>query len=252
MKLDGVTAVISGGAAAVGQSTILSLAREGANIASIDLVTPSEQEDLIRKVEAMGRQAIALQGDITSKESVDDMINKVLETFGKIDLLVNVAGITKGGPLEQISVEDWDLIMAVNVKGTFLCSVACVSPMRKQGRGNIINIAAASAHRCAALSGAFGPSKAAVVSMTKQMAVEWAKFNIRVNGVSPGALMTPRNMQRIEATRERIKNIPLGRLGYPEEIANAIVFLASEDSSYMTGQVLTVDGGGVETWWLYP
>ena len=122
----------------------------------------------------------------------------------------------------------------------------------KQGKGNIINIAAASAHRCAALTGAFGPSKAAVVSLTKQMAVEWAKYNIRVNGVSPGPLMTPRNIQRIESTKERIKKIPLGRVGNPEEIANVIVFLAAEDSSYMTGQVLVVDGGGVETWWLYP
>ena len=154
--------------------------------------------------------------------------------------------------MSEISEPDWDEVVAVNLKGVFLCSVAVLPAMIQTGKGNIINITGASAHRCIPGYGPFGPSKAAVVNLTRQMAVEWAAYNIRVNDVSPGPFATPETieLQRDESVQNRISKIPLGRAGTPDEVAHAVVFLASDDSSYMTGQSLIVDGGAVNTWYL--
>lgn len=252
MRLENMSVVVTGGAGYIGQATILALAREGADVASVDLVEPDVQDETIQEIRKLGRRGLALKGDITDRESVEEMISRVVKEFGKIDILANVAGINIGSPLVDLSVEIWDKVMAVNLKSVFLCSVACAKVMMKQKKGNIINVAAASAHRVAAMTGSFGPSKAGVISLTKQMALEWAGFNIRVNAVSPGPILTPKTEKRVEENKERIMKIPMGRVGRPEEIAKVIVFLACDDSSYMTGQVLVVDGGGVETWWLYP
>lgn len=251
MKLEGIAAMVTGGGV-VGHAIALALAREGADIAIVTL--KSVQEEAVKEIKKLGRQAIALHGDITDKESVDSIVTRTVDIFGKIDLLVNNAGMIIRAPLERVSVEDWDKVVAVNLKGVFLCSVATAKQMMKQKSGNIINVAGATAHSCFPGAGAFAPSKAGVVNLTKQMAVEWAKYNIRVNGVSPGPIMNPETAELIkdENMKQRIAKIPLGRVAQPEEIANAIVFLASEDSSYMTGQVLIVDGGGIHTSYLYP
>lgn len=252
MKLKGIVAVVTGGAGYIGQATSLALAREGANIASIDLEGLEAQKGLLEEIERLGCRAMALQGDVSEKESVDRMIGAVIGEFGRIDLLVNMAGINIGAPLEDLSIEIWDKVMAVNLRSVFLCSVACAKDMIRNREGNIINIAAASAHRVAAKSGAFGPSKAGVVNLTKQMALEWAEYNIKVNAVSPGPVLTPKTEKRVRENIERISKIPMGRVARAEEIASVVVFLASKDSTYVTGQVVIVDGGGVETWWLYP
>lgn len=254
MKLNGVTSIVTGGGRGIGKAISLALAREGADVAVIALKDLASADETAKSVKQLGRRALILQTDITEEGSVTAMVNKVLETFGKIDLFVNNAGMVGRAPLEEIPVETWDRVVAVNLKGVFLCSVAVAKEMIKQKKGNIINIAGASAHRCYAFGGAFGPSKAAVISLTKQMAMEWAKYNIRVNGVSPGPILTLETEERLKdkETESRIAKIPLGRIGKPEEIAQAVLYLASEDSSYMTGQMLIVDGGGVETWYLYP
>jgi NAD(P)-dependent dehydrogenase (short-subunit alcohol dehydrogenase family) len=252
MKLKDMCAVVTGGAGYIGRATALALAREGADVASFDLEEPKAQEGLIREIEGQGRRGMALQGDITDKASVDRMVSETVSSFGKIDLLVNVAGVNIGAPLFDLNVETWDKVMDINLKSVFLCSVACAKAMKKRDKGIIVNVAAASAHRVAAMTGAFGPSKAGVISLTKQMALEWSAYHIRVNAVSPGPVLTPKTEKRVEENKDRIRKIPMGRVGRPEEIAKVIVFLASEDSEYVTGQVLVVDGGGVETWWLYP
>jgi len=236
----------------VGNAIALTLAREGANVAVVTI--KSNQDEMVKQIKNLGRQAVAFNVDITDKESVNFIVTQAIEAFGKVDLLVNNAGMGIRVPLEQVSVEDWDRVVAVNLKGLFLCSVAVAKEMMKRQKGNIITVAGASAHRCLAGGGAFGPSKAGVVSLTKQMAVEWAKYNIRVNGVSPGPIMNPETEELLksEDIKQRVAKIPLGRVGRAEEVANTILFLASEDSSYMTGQMLIVDGGGVETWYLYP
>jgi len=250
-RLKGMVAMVTGGGV-VGRAIALALAREGADIAIV--TRRSIQEETVSEIKKLGRRAIALHSDITSKESVDSTVARVVETLNKIDLLVNNAGAIIRAPLEQVSVEDWDEVVAVNLKGVFLCSVAAAKQMIKQRKGNIINVAGATAHSCFPEGGAFGPSKAGVVNLTKQMALEWAKYNIRVNGVSPGPIMNPETAELIkdENMKRRIEKIPLGRVAQPEEIANAIIFLAAEDSSYMTGQMLIIDGGGIHTSYLYP
>lgn len=254
MKLERVTSIVTGGGRGIGRAISLSLAREGADVAIVVLRDLRSAEETASEVRQAGRKALVVQADITEKGSVDLMVNRVLEAFGKIDLLVNNAGMAGRAPLAEISIETWDRVVAVNLKGVFLCSVAVAKEMIKRKEGNIINLAGASAHRCYAFGGAFGPSKAAVINLTKQMAVEWAKYNIRVNGVSPGPIQTVETEERLndQELRQRIAKIPLGRIGKSEDVARAVVFLASEDSSYMTGQMLIVDGGAVETWYLYP
>jgi 3-oxoacyl-[acyl-carrier protein] reductase len=254
MKLEGLTSIVTGGGRGIGRAITLALANEGADVTIIALRDLENATITGNMVEQLGHRALVLRADVTDKESVDRMVQSVLDQFGKIDLLVNSAGMFKKGPLEHVSVEDWDKAVAVNLKGVFLTSGAVAGHMIKQKKGNIINIIAASAHRCYPEGGAYGPSKAAVVNLTRQMALEWAKYNIRVNGISPGPILTPENetkMRGEEASR-RIAKIPLARVGKPEEIGKCVIFLASEDSSYVTGQTFVVDGGGSETWYLYP
>lgn len=252
MKCDGMTAVVTGASGPLGAATVLTLAREGADVAGLSTKPIEVQNPVAAQVTSLGRDFLPVQGHITSKDDVESMIDQVVARFGKIDLLVNVAGIDFRSPLEDVTVEDWDAVMSVNVKGVFLCSVACAKQMMKQGHGNIVNVTGASAHRCGPMMGAFGPSKAAVVNLTSQMAVEWARYGIRVNGVSPGPILTPRNKDMIEAEGERLAKVPLGRAAGLDEITNVILFLAGKDSSCMTGEVVVADCGGVHTWWLYP
>jgi 3-oxoacyl-[acyl-carrier protein] reductase len=254
MKLQNISSIVTGGGRGIGRAISLKIASEGADVAIVAEKDMRSAEETAEQIRQLGRKAIAIRADVSNPEMVSGMVSKVLESFGRIDLLINNAAISLRAPLEQLSVENWDRVMAVNLKGIFLCGVAVAREMIKQNKGCIINMAAASGHRSYGGGGAVGPSKAGVISLTKQMAVEWAKYNIRVNGVSPGPIMTAETEERIkdENTKRRIGMIPLRRVGRPEEIAAAVLFLASEDSSYMTGQILIVDGGGVETWYLYP
>ena len=254
MKLTGVCSIVTGGAKGIGRAIALALAAEGADVAIIGKADLASAEKVAKEVEGLGRRGLPLMADVTHKGSVDRMVRDVLDTFGKIDVLVNNAGTNIRGPLEEISEEEWDHVVSVNLKGVFLCSICAGKEMIRSHRGNIINIAGASAHRCYAENGAFGPSKAAVINLTTQMAVEWAKHNIRVNAVSPGPMMTPATRARIKDKdiRRRIEKIPMARVGKPEEVARTVVFLASDDSSYITGQSIVVDGGSIHSWYLYP
>lgn len=255
MKLKGISSIVSGGGRGIGRAITLALAKEGSDVAVIAKSDLKSAEATAFEVQQLGRRNLALLADVTNKESVGKMVEEVCKNFGKVDLLINNAGMNVRGRLEEVTEEDWDRVVAVNLKGVFLCSVAVVRQMIKRSiGGNIINIAGASAHRCYAENGAFGPSKAAVINLTKQMAVEWAKYRIRVNGVSPGPTMTSLTEERIkdEDVLRRISKIPMGRIATPDEVASVVVFLASEDSKYMTGQSLIVDGGSVHTWYLYP
>lgn len=254
MKLTGVCSIVTGGAKGIGRAITLALAAEGADVAIIGKADLASAEKVAKEVEGLGRRGLPLMADVTHKGSVDRMVRDVLDTFGKIDVLVNNAGTNIRGPLEEISEEEWDHVVSVNLKGVFLCSICAGREMIRSNRGNIINIAGASAHRCYAENGAFGPSKAAVINLTTQMAVEWAKHKIRVNAVSPGPMMTPATRARIKDKdiRRRIEKIPMARVGKPEEVARTVVFLASDDSSYITGQSIVVDGGSIHSWYLYP
>ena len=254
--ISGKVAIVTGGSKGIGLQMALDLAEAGAEvvIASRHL---NEAQTAADQVKEKGRRGLAIQADISRVPECARLIRKTVETFGKVDILVNNAGMNERGPLIEVVEEQYDKIMATDLKGLFFCSQFAAKEMMKQKRdGNIINIGGASGHRCYGGGGAYGPSKAAVISLTKQMAVEWARYNIRVNGVSPGPTLTPRSIKRMrddEDNKRRIEKIlPLGRAGRPEEVAEAVLFLASESSSYITGQMIIVDGGGVETWYLYP
>ena len=252
MRLDGFTAIVTGGGGTLGNTLVRTLAQAGSDVVVVTRSSP--QDEILEEIRELGRRAIALHADVSNEASVERMVERAIETFGKVDLLVNNAGIGIRMPLEQVSFKDWERVVAVNLTGVFLCSMAVARGMITRRKGNIVNMAGASAHRSFPGGGAFGPSKAGMISLTKQMAVEWAKYNIRVNGVSPGPVMNPETEQllRDEEMRKRVAKIPLGRVGTAEEIANAVLFLASKESSYMTGQMLVVDGGSVETSYLYP
>ena len=251
MELTGVKAIVTGGGV-VGGAIALGLAGQGADVAIVTL--RSSQAETVAAIERIGRRAVHVHADITDRDSVDRMVGEVVEGLGGVDLLVNNAGLVLRAPLHEVTVEDWDRVTAVNLRGTFLCGVAVAKHMMAAGGGNIVNIAGATAHKCFPGGGGFGPAKAGVLNLTGQMAMEWARYGIRVNGVSPGPIMNQETAEILQDAemQERVRKIPLGRVADAEEIASVVCFLASSDSSYITGHVIVVDGGGLHTSYLYP
>ena len=251
-SLDGLVAVVTGGGKGVGRTISAELAREGADVAVLAARDLASAETTAAELRALGRRAIALIADVTSPDSIEDAMAKVEAEFGRIDLLVNNAGHTAFAPLERLAAADWDAVFAVNAKGTFLASAAAARRMIPRSRGAIVNIAGASAHRSFVGAGAYGPSKAAVVNLTTQMALEWAKYGIRVNGVSPGPIRDEDTgwEAREPLLAERVKRLPLKRAVSTREVARAVVYLASPDARSITGQMIIVDGGGTATWYI--
>ncbi|MBA4386719.1 MAG: 3-oxoacyl-ACP reductase [Verrucomicrobia bacterium] len=243
--LEGKTAIVTGAARGIGRAIADELAREGADVVICDL----KEEwcaDTVAAMQAMGRKSRGYGVDVSNSAAVNAMVEDVVKTFGRIDIMVNNAGITKDTFLVRMSDEDWDQVIAVNLRGTFLFSRAVSKPMMKQKAGIIVNIASVigligNAGQCN-----YAASKAGVIALTKSTAKELASRNIRVNAVAPGFIET----KMTEVLSEEIRNkmlevIPMKRFGTAADVARAVLFLASEASSYMTGQVLTVSGGMV-------
>lgn len=246
MKLANRVSVVTGGGGAIGKAICLAFAREGSDVLIADIVL-QKAEEVSKEIRAMGRKSLSFGVDVSNRKQVKELVKTALDAFGRIDVLANVAGIVIGdSPIEDLPEEAWDKVIGVNLKGTFLCSQAVGKEMIKQGRGNIINIASISGETPQIYAGAYSPSKAGIILLTKVMAVEWVKYNIRVNAISPGRIRTPLtdSFYNTEALRSaRARSVPMNRLGEPEEIASGAVFLASNDSSYMTGESLVIDGG---------
>jgi len=246
MKLDGKVAIVTGGGSGIGRATALSFAGEGANlvIADKDL---SSAEKVSDEVKSLGRQALAMQIDVANRVQVNQMVEKTLETFGKIDVLVNSAGINRQSLAEEFSEEVWDSVLGTNLKGTFLCCQAVGKQMIRQKQGKIINIASTAGHRGGFGQVAYGASKAGIIQLTRVLAIEWLKHNVRVNSVSPGTTMSPMFEGLMKTNhhlvRGREQMIPLGRMNQPEEVASVILFLASPESDNIIGQDILVDGG---------
>lgn len=239
--------VVTGGGSGIGRATGLRFAEEGAKVALVDasLQTKEETLELIVKQDT---EAIFLQGDVSDVKSVQNIINHVISHFGKIDILVNCAGIVLPGTLETTAEADFDRTMAVNVKGTFLMTKYAVEHMSKNGGGAVINIASSIAIRGVSNRLAYTASKGAVLSMTRALASEYLRKKIRFNSICPGTTSTPSLHQRINASADPIKTLegltpPIGRLGKDSEIAEAILFAADDKVSFMTGAALSVDGG---------
>jgi len=246
MKLEGKVAIVTGGGQGIGRGIVENLAREGADVV-IAGRTLSLLKETAQLVEKAGRQALTVPTDISKSEQVNAMVKATIDRFGRIDILVNNAAFISRGLLIDLSEELWDNTFNTNLKGYFLCCQAAGREMIKQRHGKIINITTGGAHLPIPGQGAYCASKRGVISLTQSLAIEWGMYNINVNAVSPGITDTPAlaraRIESPEIMQRRAQRIPLQRIGTPEDIAKAVVFLGSSDSDYITGDIIRVDGG---------
>ncbi len=237
-------ALVTGGSRGIGKEIALALAKEGINIAISYGNNAISAKAVLEELKSLGVEAIAVKADVSISEEVTNLIKKVESELGTIDILVNNAGITKDNLLIRMTEEDWDSVMDVNLKGVFLCTKAVSRAMMKKRYGKIVNITSVVGITGNAGQGNYSASKAGVIGFTKSMAKELASRGIRVNAVAPGFIQTDMtDVLKDEIKAEMLKLIPLNTMGNPEDIANLVVFLASEKSDYITGQIIKIDGG---------
>lgn len=250
--LNDKVALITGARRGMGRAHALALARQGAKVAVTD-IDAGECEKLAGEIRQDGGEALGLKLDVSSKAEVDSVIGETVAEFGRLDILVNNAGIFFVKPALELSEEEWDRTLAVNLKGEFLCAQRAAAEMAKNRWGRIINISSiASGQVGVGFAGAahYTASKGGIIGMTATLAAEWAPLGITVNAIAPGAIDTPMVSTAQfpeEGMKGMIARIPLKRIGRPEEIAAAVVFLASEESSYVTGATFYIDGGWLVT-----
>lgn len=246
MIVDGKSALVTGASRGIGREIALELARQGANVAVNFSGSESKANEVVDEIKALGRDAFAVKCDVSNSEEVTEMVKSAIDRFGKLDILINNAGITKDNLLMRMKEQEWDDVININLKGVFLCTKAVTRQMMKQRVGRIINIAS-----IVGVSGNPGQAnyvaaKAGVIGLTKTTAKELATRNITVNAIAPGFITTDMTDKLPEDVKaEMLKQIPLGRLGEPKDIAKITAFLASDDSSYITGQTFHIDGGMV-------
>ena len=239
----GKIAVITGASRGIGRSIAFALAAKGATIVAMDM-DQAATDEVVAELKAAGAKALAVVGNVTVSADVERMIDAAVDAFGRVDILVNNAGITRDGLLMRMKDEEWDAVLNVNLKGAFVCTRTAFKVMSKQRYGRIINIASVVGQMGNAGQANYCASKAGLIGLTKSNAREMAKRNITVNAVAPGFIataMTDALSDKVKA--ELTAQIPLERLGSSDDIANAVVFLASEASGYITGHVLSVNGG---------
>jgi len=247
MKLTGRTAIVTGSRRGIGRAVALAMAREGANAVVSDI----KQEDcqkVVDEIEKLGRKGLALKCDVSSSDDVEDMVKRTLAEFGKVDILVNNAGIMDFKPFLELTDEEWDKTLNVNLKGQFLCARAAGRVMMKNKWGRIINIASISSGGCGIafpLIAHYTASKVGVMALTEALAMELTPQGINVNAICPGAIDTDisKGVKESGQLAQVLARIPKGRLGQPEEIANLAVFLASEEADYISGAAIVIDGG---------
>jgi 3-oxoacyl-[acyl-carrier protein] reductase len=243
MELEGKVALITGGAQGIGKVTALLLASKGADVAVSDINMEGALET-VKEIEGLNRNGLALEGDVSNPADAESIIAKTVEQVGGIDILVNNAGITRDRLLLRMTEEDWDAVLNVNLKGTFNCTKAAIKYMVKRKSGRIVNIASVVGEMGNAGQANYAASKAGIIGLTKAIAREYAQRGISVNAIAPGYIETPMTEALPEKVKEELRGqIPMARLGTPLDVANAVYFLVSDASSYITGQVLNVNGG---------
>ncbi len=243
MRLEGKIAIVTGAGQGIGRAIALTLAKEGANVVVNVDKNLEAAKSVAEEIKSAGRQAQVIKADVSSSAQVNELVKKTVDIFKRIDILVNNAGIDLVVPTVELTETQWDNVINVNLKGTFLCCQAVARQMIKQNGGKIINIASIGGRVGIAGKAAYGPSKAGVLQLTRVLAVEWAKYNINVNSVSPGLTMTPMAERGMKFMQGYLERIPKKRAAKPEEIANAVLFLVSYEADDITGQEITVDGG---------
>jgi len=249
MKLSGKVAIVTGAAAGIGAASAVLFAQEGAAVVVTDIDAEGVQRTA-RNIQEQGAQTVALAADVSRSADVQQVVNLAIERFGRIDILFNNAGIVPVGRIDKTSEAQWDLAMAVNVKSIYLFAHAVLPRFQQQGGGVILNTASATALRAVPDRACYTATKAAVIGLTKSMALDYVRENIRVNCLCPGTVDTPSLRQRIDAydnpvdARQRfIARQPMGRFGTSAEIAAAALYLVSDESSFITGAALAIDGG---------
>lgn len=244
MSLVDKVALVTGGSRGIGRAIVLELAQAGCDVAINYHGSEEKAREVAREVEALGRKALVVQANVADSASVDNMVKQVIETFGRLDILVNNAGITRDNLLMRMKEEEWDEVINTNLKGVFNCTKAVTRQMMKQRAGRIINISSVVGALGNPGQTNYAAAKAGVIGLTKAAARELASRGITVNAIAPGFITTDMTAVLDEKTIEQLTSqIPLARLGTPEDIAKAVRFLASDDAQYMTGQTLHIDGG---------
>ncbi len=244
MDFKGKVALITGGAQGIGLAIARELAGLGADLALADVNLARVEESAAKLAQETGRQVFALKMDVSSASDAEEGVKKTVDKYNRLDILVNNAGITRDGLIMRMSEADWDLVLAINLKGTFNCTKAVTRIMLKQRSGRIVNIASVVGLMGNAGQANYSASKAGVIGLTKTTAKELSSRGITVNAVAPGFIQTAMTDALSAEAKEALqKQIPLARLGLPEDVAKAVAFLASDEAAYVTGQVLAVDGG---------
>ncbi|MDQ0860158.1 3-oxoacyl-[acyl-carrier-protein] reductase [Bacillus sp. V2I10] len=244
--VEGKVALVTGASRGIGRAIALELAQNGANVAVNYAGSEAKANEVVDEIKALGREAFAVQADVSDSDAVTAMVKATVEQFGRLDILVNNAGITKDNLLMRMKDSEWDDVININLKGVFLTTKAVTRQMMKQRQGRIINIAS-----IVGVSGNPGQAnyvaaKAGVIGLTKTAAKELSSRNITVNAIAPGFITTDMTDKLTEEVKnEMLKQIPLARFGEPSDISNAVTFLASDKSSYITGQTIHIDGGMV-------
>lgn len=243
MILKDKIALVTGAAQGIGKAIALRLANNGADLAIIDM-NLEKTEETVKEIEKLGRKAIALKANVANLKEAEAMMDETVARLGAIHILVNNAGITRDALILRMKEEDWDAVIDVNLKGTFNCTKSAVKYMSKQRYGRIINIASIVGEMGNAGQANYSASKAGVIALAKTIAREFAARNITCNAIAPGFIETSMTQALPEKVREELaKQIPMGRLGAPEDVAEGVLFLVSDAANYITGQVLNINGG---------
>ena len=242
--LSGKVALVTGASRGIGRATALRLASDGAKVALNFASNVSKAEEVKREIEAAGSEAMLLQGDVSKLEVVTELVQKIVDAWGRLDILVNNAGIARDNLLLKMSEDDFDKVIATNLKGVFNCTKAVTKIMMKQRGGRIVNMSSVVALRGNVSQANYAAAKAGIIGLTKSAARELASRGVTVNAVAPGFIDTDMTAALSEKVKEvLLKEIPAGRMGTPEDVANAVAFLVSDQAAYITGQVLSVNGG---------
>jgi len=243
-RLDGKSALVTGGGTGIGRAIAIALAERGANVAVVNRSSIDAARIVASEIEAMGRKSLALQGDVSIADDAENFVKQVLTSFGSLDILVNNAGTTRDSLLVRMSESDWDTVLDTNLKGAFLVTRAAIKVMMKQRCGKIVNVSSVMGMVGNPGQANYSASKAGLIGLTRSIAKEVGSRSIQVNAIAPGFIDTSMTQSLPEEVRQSLtQRIPAGRLGKPEDVVGAVVFLCSSAADYITGHTLTVDGG---------